>query len=258
MLTTLRILSTIAATFPLLASATPHIDAVFTGTFTTQMQQATGGLIETSTIDIPFNAEVRIEIDSPQYYNYVSANTTQTAFAGSQISTSLTPTVFAQHTISSSTRFSFSNSVYWFGDNPNGARNDFMSLAKGDELDYSKNEQWIYQLVIRTGVLIPSDIEQGPIDAHTLFTALNNSKETGKVFSVTEFYEIYPISGGPRTEANWYLGSASLTSISMVPEPSSALLFVIGVLALAVRRQIGANTAFERRQLTGGPVAARR
>lgn len=193
----------------------------------------------TSTINIPFNAKVQIEIDSPQYYNYVSANTTQTAFAGSQISTSLTPTVFAQHNISSSTRFSFSNSVYWFGNNPSGARNDFISFAKGDELDYAKSEQWIYQLVIRTSVLIPSGIEQGPIDARTLFTALNNSKEIGKVFSVTEFYEIYPISGGPRTEANWYLGSARLTSISMVPELSTALLFGFGALALAVRRRHG-------------------
>ena len=114
-----------------------------------------------------------------------------------------------------------------------------MSLAKGDELNYTTGEQWIYQLVIRTGVQIPPSQEEGPVNAGTLLGALIAAKESGKPFAVTEFFETYPLAGGPRTQANWYLGSATLTSVSMVPEPGSALLFVLGFLAFAVCRRDG-------------------
>lgn len=213
-----------------------YIQATFDGSFTTRMSQQPAGELVTTEIELPFTSIITIYLDSEQFYEYRSANTTQTMFAGPLFDTSLTQSIMDEHSLSATPTISYSHSVYWFGYNPQGARNDFMSFATANFYDQAQNEQWIYQLVIRAGISVPQSQESGPITDRLLYEGLFDAKSQGKSFSVTEFYELYPLTGGPRAEANWFSGSAQLTEVSVVPEPSTAFLLLSGLLALTWRR----------------------
>lgn len=223
---------------PSMGHAEPaYVDAALGGVFTTRMHQPLNGDMAISTIEIPFVTSFRIFTDTPQFFEYPSERTTQTLFDGPPFGTSLSPLILLEHPLSSLPTISYSHSVYWFGYEPTSMRNDLVSFATANHSDYPQNEQWIYQLVIRSDISIPPEQERGPITADALLRGLLNAMETNHSFSVTEFYEVYPITGGPRKEADWYLGSARILAIHAVPEPSSLALLGFALTALALTRR---------------------
>ncbi len=218
-----------ALIFPVTAFAN-QIEIVFSGSFGLQMHQDRDGQLISRPVSVPFTSLVSIELQSPAFYDYPEANTTQTVFGGPAFDTTLTDSLLSSFSGAPTVAPAVSHSVYWFGYEPVGQRNDFMSSAMLNH--WSTDEQFIYQLHIRAPIDVPAADEQGPLLGLSLLAALEYNAATAREFAVTEFYEVYPADGGARIAANWYLGSAHIEHISVVPEPASAFLFLLGLALL--------------------------